>query len=265
MDIRRILPAAVFSLLVVLGLAFSVQAFAHGDSHDEEHTQSMRGQMEDDHVNKAKEHGARVAPEGVKRAATRIIDVRIAALNRLKGRIDALKRIDAEDKTELKEAVEAEIKTLQDLRAEVEASSDPAVARKNANTVLKDHRVFAVFMPRIRGQAAAARMQTSVERLEGLADKIDTRIADAKGKGEDVTSLEALASDFDSKIAAAKEQIANGEGLFEQMKPGDDLKASRDLRKQGRDALKAAHNDLRGAAKDLRQIAKGLRELSRAD
>jgi len=154
------------------------------------------------------------------------IDRRIKALNGLMERINNLKRLTADQKANLVSQVQQMITDLNNLRAKIEADTDPAVLKADKQSIVNAYRTFVLFMPKIQIMAHA-------DRIIAVADFM-------AGK---TTNADALA-----KINEAKTMAQNTFDGVAALKPGD-YPVNKTVLQSARDTLQEARKLLNEARK----------------
>lgn len=122
------------------------------------------------------------------------IDRRIKALNGLITRINNLKRLTADQKTNLVSQVQQMITDLDNLRMKIEADTDPAVLKADKQSIVDTYRTFVLFMPKIQIMAHADRLIAVADLMISKTTNTDAlaKINDAKAKAQ--TTLDGVAA-----------------------------------------------------------------------
>ena len=195
----------------------------------------------------------------IKTVADRMLDVRLRTLDRLKAQVSAMKRLPDESRSSLTTQIDSEGSALKSLGSKIQSATDVETARSKTKAILTEHRIFAVFIPKIRGLALSAKLEALVGKLENLNDRLNARIDEVSG--DSAGRLDDLAADFEDQLDAAGSNIEKAESAFDKMEPAADLSDPNSLRKEGRQALRNARENLRKAARDLIDIVIELRKL----
>jgi hypothetical protein len=198
-----------------------------------------------------------------KAAADRIINNRIDALNRLKTRIDSMKKLSASDKTSLDAEIVASIGDLTTLKAKIDADTDISVLKTDISSITASLRIYALVMPKIAVLSASDRIHTLVDMMTTIGNKFETRTNQLKADGKVTTSLDALLSDYRAKIADANVQADAAISAVINLKPDNGDRtiaaANKTAMEKARDLIKTAREDLKTARKDAQQLLEGIR------
>lgn len=202
-----------------------------------------------------------------KQAVTRIKDRsdkeigrRIDSLNKLISRINEMKKISKEQKAILTAQIQTQITDLTTLKTKVDADTDLQNAKTDAQSIIKSYRIYALFIPKIHILATSDRMLDAIDKTSTIAAKLNTRISEAKGKGQDVSSLESLYSDMQSKITDAKTQAQNAIDLVTPLVP-EGYPGNKTSLMDARKILMAGRQDLQSARIDARKIVNELKSV----
>jgi hypothetical protein len=191
------------------------------------------------------------------------IDRRIKSLHELSDRIGAMKRLTADQITQIQASITAEINILTALEATIAGDTSTAALKGDLQSITQANRVYMLVMPQAQITAASDRILTVVGQLEGLSTKLATRIATAGAAGTDVTAFTAALADMNAKIADAKVQANAAVALVVALKPdnGDKTIQASNLAalKNARTKLEAARSDIMAAYTDAKTIVKGVK------
>ncbi len=192
--------------------------------------------------------------------ANKEIDRRVKNLTALGTRISEAKKISPDAKTSLRGTIQTEITNLETLKAKINADTDLATLKADVQTITKSYRIYALIMPQIAILAHADRVLTLGDMMTALAAKLQTRIADAKSAGTDVTFAQTKLEDLNAKIADAKAQAQASMALVASLMPdnGDRTKMQSNIKalQDARTKLKVGQTALETARKDAVAIAK---------
>lgn len=190
------------------------------------------------------------------------IDRRIAALNDLNTRVQAMQRVSDAFKQSLNATISAEISSLTALKAKIDGDTDSATLKADIKSITDGYRIFALVLPQGRIAAAADRIATIVNMLGTLGSKLQARVQTAGAAGNDVTALNALLADMSAQLSDAQTQAQAAITVSATLQPdgGDKTKMASNLSalKQARADIVAAQKDLAAARKDVGQIVAGL-------
>ncbi|OGK63067.1 hypothetical protein A2334_00315 [Candidatus Roizmanbacteria bacterium RIFOXYB2_FULL_38_10] len=133
-----------------------------------------------------------------KNRAYQEIDRRVTSLNGLINRLNAIKRITAEQRTTLTTQVQAEIDKLTSLKTQIESETDPAKLLELKKSIILSYRIYVVFMPKIQIMAHADRILTVIDEMKEKTTNADVisklDLASAKAN-EAITTVISLTPD----------------------------------------------------------------------
>ena len=193
------------------------------------------------------------------------IDRRVASLNDLLTRINAMQRVTANFKQTLTTNVNNQVAGLTQLKTKIDADTDAATLKADIKTITDSYRVYMLVMPQARIAASADREVTILTMMNQLGAKLQARISAAQSAGANVSTILASLTDMSNKLADASTQSQASVSVSANLSPdgGDATKQA-----QNTTALKTAHADLQAAQKDLvaarkdiDTIVKGLKSL----
>lgn len=193
------------------------------------------------------------------------IDRRIAALNELSTRVNAMQKVTDTFKQNVTSAVQAQLTAFAALKVKVDADTDSATLKTDLQSITSSYRVFALVLPQVRIAAAADREITLVSMMSTLGAKLQARIQDAQQKGSDVTTLTAAIADMAAKLSDAQTKASAAVTASVQLSPdnGDKtvMASNTAALKQARADIKTAQTDLAAARKDVDTILAGLKKI----
>lgn len=222
-----------------------------GDDDQKEHLQASSSEA------RKAEHEDKRIEKGQEKAG-HAIDKRIESLTKLKARLANLKLLDATVLASISASLDAEIAKLVALKATIASDTSTTTLKKDVSQITKGLRIFAVVEPKAHIAASASRINAVVVQLNLLADKLQTRITEAKTAGKDVTLAEAALVDLRAKAGDAKVQadLAVSMTVNLQADNGDTLIRASNLKalKDARAKLVIAQQDLAAARHDAGTI-----------
>lgn len=197
--------------------------------------------------------------------ADKEIDRRIAALNELQTRVDAMQRVTANFKQTLSTNIGNQITGLTQLKTKIDADTDAATLKTDIKTVTDSYRVYMLVLPQARIAASADREVTLITMMNQLGGKLQARVAAAQSAGADVSKLLAALTDMSTKLSDANTQSQASVSVSANLMPdnGDATKQAQNTAalKTAKGDLDAAQKDLVAARKDVDIIVKGLKSL----
>jgi DNA repair exonuclease SbcCD ATPase subunit len=205
------------------------------------------------------------ALQRTKDRATRQIDERITALNKLSTRISSMKKVSDGSKTILNATIQAQIAELNALKTKIASDTDAQSLKTDVQSITKAYRIYALVMPEVNVLASADRVGTLADMMTALASKLQDRISQAQTTGKDVSSLQTALADMNAKIADANAQaqaaISGVSGLTPDQGDQTKLHANLQALKDARNKIKAANKDLKAAQKDANKITRSMRAM----
>lgn len=195
----------------------------------------------------------------LKTRAINEIDKRITSLNDLITKINTVKKIPADVKSQLVTQIQNEISSLQALKTKIQADTTFTTLLADAKSIITSFRTYAFFMPKITIIAVADRLNQTTDNLSTISAKLQTRINQAKANGKDTTSLDTLIADLNTQIVSAKTEYQNVVSQAESMTITSftGVGTFQTLRAD----IVAGEKDLKVALQDAKQIIEGLRKL----
>ena len=198
--------------------------------------------------------------------ADKEIDRRIAALNDLNTRVQAMERVTADFKNSLSSNIQNQITGLTQLKAKIDADTDLATLKTDIQTIAQSYRIFMLVMPQSRIAAAADREVNLITMMNTLGSKLQARIAAEQSAGKDVGALLSALTDMSDKLKDANTQAQAAVSVTATLTPdnGDKTKMAQNATalKTGRSDIQAAQKDLVAARKDVETILSGLKATS---
>jgi len=198
----------------------------------------------------------------LKSLANKELARRIDALQKIITKINEVKRLTPAQKASLVSQVRTEIASLTALQTKIQGDTDLVTLQADTQSVIKDYRVFALFIPEIYLITSANRVLDIADNMSSVAGKLQARITEDKAKGDDVTKLQTLLTDMNAKIADGKTQANNAINLVLPLTPAG-FPANKTVLESARKLVQTAHQDLMDAFHDGQQIFQGLHTLQK--
>ena len=199
-----------------------------------------------------------------KERANQEIDRRIAALNALNTRIQAMERLNATEKANLSASLTSQISALTTLKAKIAADSDIETLKADIKSIAGSYRIFLLVIPQGHITVTSYKLKSVADTETALAVKLSARIDAAAAAGKDVTALTTMLADMQAKTSDANVQADAALALVANLTPdeGDKTKATANNQalKDARAKIKAGLQDIVTARKDARTIVKALAE-----
>ena len=257
----------------------ALPAFAEqGDSNREASTSMMKAGKMMEQKETAKEMKARMLASTtadrlakknqetitrLKPKADQEIDRRIASLNELNTRVQAMVKLSAAQKAAISTTIQTQIQVFTALKAKVDADTDFDVLKADVKSITDSYRVYALVLPQIQVIAAADRLSTTADMVASMGTKIQARIAEAQAAGKNITAAQSALADMGAKVADANVQAQSAITAIISLVPdqGDKTKAeaNRAALENARKIIKTGEQDLKDARKDIEKITKALR------
>lgn len=238
---KLFVTTGIVTSLVVLSLATSVYAMTSTGSAALAQTQQRR-------------------MDNLKTRADNEINRRVTDLNDLISRINSMKHLSAANKTAFMNSIQTEIRSLNSLKAKVDADTDVTTLKADVQSIVTEYRVFLLYIPQIQLLSSADRMNDIAGKLNDLATKLQTRINTNQAAGKDVSALETLLKDMVAKIADANTQYNNIETTIITLLPKD-YPGNRGALLSARKMIQTGHLDLVTSLQDGQKIIQGLKAL----
>ncbi len=189
----------------------------------------------------------------VQRFGDQRIEERLAALERLKTAVQNHKRLTDEQRSAIINDANDNENGLKALKQKLDAETEISAALADVRNIYVQFRIFAVVIPRDRGEIVLFHEQNVITRMTNANQRISNLIQKDKDAGHDVTRLEALQADYNAKLQDATNHTNHAQGLIPSLIPAN-YPGTNETLKTYRADLKAAHDDIKAAAADLRQI-----------
>jgi len=191
------------------------------------------------------------------------IDARIAKLTDVLTRLDGVQRLSVDMKASLTAAINAQLKVLTDLKAEIQAQGTTTV-KDGMNATKDSFRAYALLLPKAAITAAGDRIMTITGQMEALSVKLNARIDAAATAGTDVSTARTALTDFNAKVADAKVQAQAAVSLVANLTLSkDDTQATIDANtaalKSAKEKVDAAKADLKAARADISTVLKNIK------
>lgn len=200
-----------------------------------------------------------------KERASQEIDRRIARLNELNTKVQAMTRVSATQKATVANTVSTEVASLTALKAKIQADTDLQTLKTNIQSITKSYRIFMLVIPQGRIEVAADKIMTVTGSLTTFAGKLKAKIDAAASAGKDVSTMTTSYNEMTASVADAKVQADAAVSLVANLKPDNGDKATMDANSQAlRDAkakIKAGLKAIDDARADARSIIKELKSL----
>ena len=181
---------------------------------------------------------------------------RVDLLNRLLVRVNGLKRLSANEKSQFSSEIQTDINNLNQIKTKCDSDTTLPILRADVRTIYTNLRIYAVFAPQVRLLVAADSLDYVDGLLAGYSTKLQFRI-NQQGNPANLTSL---LNDMNAKISDAQTQYTNAENLILPLNPAS-YPNSNQVLQNARTDIRNGASDLRSAWQDAIQIRQGLKSL----
>lgn len=200
-----------------------------------------------------------------KSRADKELDRRVAALNGLITRINAMTRVSADFKAQVTANLQNQISALNTLKANIDAETDDATLKSDVQSIVSSYRVFALVLPQANLAAAADRAIDVATMESALGAKLKARIDTAAAAGADVSALNTALADLATQVTSASNsaQAAVSVSLNLQPDQGDKTVQASNTKalQEARGDIQSAHKALVQGRKDIETIMQGLKKI----
>ena len=188
------------------------------------------------------------------------ISRRLTTLNSLSSKISSAQKLSAGDSSTLSSEVSTEVSGLTTLKTKLDADTDLATAKSDAQSIFSDYRVYALIVPKVDLVRTADSQQVTEGQLTTLAGKLQSRITADQTAGKDVSALQSELSDLNTKVSAAQTISAKIETGVIGLQPSD-YNSNHAVLSGDRDQLKTAQSDIKAANTAAKNIVASLKTL----
>lgn len=181
---------------------------------------------------------------------------RVDLLNRLLVRVNGLKRLSDNEKSQFSSEIQSNINSLNQIKAKCDADTTLATLRVDVRSIYTNLRIYAVFAPQVRLLVAA----DSLDYVDGLLASYSAKLQFRINQQGNPANLTSLLNNMNAKIADATTQYANAENLILTLNPAN-YPSSNQVLQNARTDIRNGASDLRTAWQDAIQIRQGLKSL----
>ncbi len=194
------------------------------------------------------------------------ITARIADMNKLNTRIQAMKNVSDAEKASISSQVQTNISGLTALQTKINTDTDLKIARTDEASIFGSFRIYALIIPRGYIVASADRISTISNLMTGISAKIQARITADQTAGRTVTALVTTLADVHAKIADASTQSQTAQSGVVSLNPDQGNKATLQSNQTAlaaaRANIKTGTQDLQVARQEIKTILQGLKVLN---
>lgn len=182
------------------------------------------------------------------------IDRRVASLINVITRLNETKRLTDGERQKLISGVQAEINSLTQLKAKIDAGTDLATLRADIQSIVKSYRTYVVYIPQIHIIAAADKIIEIADQITAMTGKLQADIDRAQSEGRDTVAMRAALTDLQAKVNDAKIQATAAKDEVMSLTP-DGYPGNKATLQDARSKIKAATQDLKTARQDIKTIS----------
>ena len=189
----------------------------------------------------------------LKTRATTEITRRTTSLNALITRINNVKHLTSDQKSNLASQIQTEITTLTALGTKIAGDTDVTTLRTDVKAIVDDNRVYLLFIPKMTIISHGDQIIDVANELTSLNAPLQSLIDSAKAAGKNVDAVTASMTDRTAKIADAINQANNAINSVIPLTP-DGYPGNKTTLESARTMLATGRTDLRTAYTDGRSI-----------
>lgn len=193
------------------------------------------------------------------------VAARLASLNDLNTKVQAMKNVSASEKANISSEVQTNITGLTALQTKIDADTDITVARADAASVFTSFRIYALVIPQGYIEVGADRVNTISSLMTALAVKLQTRITTDQNAGDNVAALQTALADIGTQTTAANAQASIAQDGVVNLTPDQGnatvAASNKAALVAARANIKTATSNLKTARQDIQTIIDGLKSL----
>ena len=144
----------------------------------------------------------------LKQQGDKMIDQRIASLDKLIARIDNDKNLTSDEKTTLSLDVQNAINGLTVLKTKIAGDTTSVDLKTDIKQIVTSYKVYEILEPKMRILVIIDNLQDISNRLGPLAQKLQIFIDDLKGQNKNVSDLQILLDDINSNLSAINTKLS---------------------------------------------------------
>ena len=185
------------------------------------------------------------------------IQARLTALGNDLTAVNSAAHLAPADKQTLLGLISSDQSGLTQLKATIDATTDPTTCHTDGLTIVTGYRVYVLVGPKVRLTIAADQIQAAGATLQSVATTLQNDINRAKGNGKDVAKAQEALNDLNTKTTAALSAAAPVPGQVLPLDPSG-YPADATTLQSARQSLESARSDLHAARKDAAQVVADL-------
>lgn len=188
------------------------------------------------------------------------VERRLQILRTLHQRVGQSSELSTAHKNTLANQISQEVQAMEALKLEVAAATTIDVLSTLASRLASEFKVYALLVPKANLLRLVDRQLVTIEKMEALALKIQTRIDVATQQKQDVGALPAQMITVTQALAKARQQAQQAELVIAALAPTD-LANDRKVLQGYHQAVKDAHKELMQAVRLSREMVAFLAKL----
>jgi hypothetical protein len=191
------------------------------------------------------------------------ISERLTSLSDLSAKVQAMKNISSDEKTNISNLVADRTVKLNAIKTTVDADTDIKTAKTDRLSIFGPIRIYALVIPQGYIEVAVDRINTVGSMMTTLVSKLQAGLDRAKTAGHDVTSLQTALNDVSTQVAAALTSATTANNTVSGLVPDNGDKtiaaSNKTALESGRASVKSASANLKTAASDIKTVITGLK------
>lgn len=145
----------------------------------------------------------------IKARADKMIDTRIADLQKLLSHVTSDSKLPASDQSAFTSDINTTISNLQALKTKIDADTDLTTAITDTKSIVTSYRIYLIYEPKLRLMIAVDNLTTLNQKLASLSGNLTTLISNLKSQGKDVTSAQNALTDLNTKLTDANNKLSD--------------------------------------------------------
>ncbi len=199
----------------------------------------------------------------LKTRAAQEITRRVAIMNDVTSKVNAMVRLSASEKSTLSTSLQTQITAMNTLGAQIANDTDLTALKTDVQSITKSYRIFMLVVPQARIAATTDAIDTTVATLTTIGTKFQTRIMALENAGKDTSGLITLLNDFTAKSSDAQVQANAAVTGTASLQPDNGnqtiMRSNNAAFATAKADIKTAQNDLQTARNDAQQIVNALK------
>lgn len=130
----------------------------------------------------------------------RMVDNRVAELNRVLSRIQTDTRLTSDEKSSLSSDIQNALSGLNQLKIKIDADTTVESVKTDAKSIITNYKVYAVLVPKIRLLITIDSLLNLNQKMLALIPKLDSLVATLQSQGKDVSTIQPLVADIKTRL-----------------------------------------------------------------